>query len=237
MFTKSMVIKDMDEKGKGQALIARLSEIDSDDDTYAAGAFSWKEGRGQWTQMIPAHDRRAMPFGKSWLYERQDEALADFTLNLDTQPGKEWHAALKFDLATGQPVQEWSYGFDVLDAGHEDRSGKRVRVLKRLDVFEISPVLRGAGVGTGTLGIKSAELKGARFDALITDLGQMASAMKDDPTILSATGLKQLGEIYTALGIAISPDDQDAAVKAAEQLIAHAHAGHMARLAGQHIRA
>jgi hypothetical protein len=237
MQIKGLEIKDIDEKGKGQLLLARLSEVDKDDDTYMAGAFSWKQGGGQWTQMIPAHDRRAMPFGKSWLYEKEDQAQADFTLNLETQAGKDWHAALKFDLETGQPVQQWSYGFDVLDFDQRSQGGKTVRVLKRLDVYEISPVLRGAGVGTGTLGIKSAELKGAQFEPLIASLAELAGAVKADPAILSATGLKQLSDIYAALGIAISPDDQEAAIKTAEQLLEHAHAAMVKRSLGRHLPA
>jgi phage head maturation protease len=87
-----------------------------------------------------------MPFGKAWLYEENDWAVADFTLNLDTQAGKEWHAALQFDLSNGTPVQEWSYGFRTLKAGRVTRENKQVRELQKLDAFEISPVLRGAGV-------------------------------------------------------------------------------------------
>jgi hypothetical protein len=52
-------------------------------------------------------------------------------------------------------LQEWSYGYNVLDGGPGIFDGKRVRELRKLDVFEVSPVLKGAGVGTGTLAIKS----------------------------------------------------------------------------------
>lgn len=203
MFTKSMVIKEMDDKGNGVAQLAQLSAVDSDNDTYVAGAFSWKQGGGQWTQMIPAHDRKAMPFGKSWLYEKGDYALADFSLNLDTVAGREWHAALKFDLAKGDPIQEWSYGFQVLDADFQQRGPDKVRVLKRLDVDEISPVIRGAGTGTRTLAIKSAALKGVRFSELIAGLGELADVVKADPALLSAIGVKQLGDIHAALGLSL----------------------------------
>jgi hypothetical protein len=53
-------------------------------------------------------------------------------------------------------LQEWSYGYNVLPpAGPGMFDGKRVRELRKLDVFEVSPVLKGAGVGTATLAIKS----------------------------------------------------------------------------------
>lgn len=201
---KSVTIEKMDEAGTGRARIAQLAAIDSDGDTYAPGAFTWKEGGGQWVQMIPAHDRRSMPFGKAWLHEENGWAVADFTLNLASQAGKEWHAALSFDLSKGQPVQQWSYGFNILDAGYEQREGNRIRVLKRLDCDEISPVLRGAGVGTGTLSIKA--LKNAAFAPLITQLGELAEALTGDASALSATGRKQLADIHVAIGKALTPE-------------------------------
>jgi HK97 family phage prohead protease len=205
MLTKSLTIEKMDNAGTGLARIATLSAVDSDGDTYMPGAFSWKEGGYQWAQMLPAHDRRAMPFGKVRVYEEGDGAYAELNLNLDTQAGRDWHAALKFDLAKGQPVQEWSYGFGILDAGFEQRNGERVRVLKRLDVHEVSPVLKGAGVGTTTIAIKGAAFKGERFTQLLTDLGELADALDANPSILSTTGVKQLADIHASMTRALSP--------------------------------
>lgn len=210
MLTKSMTIETMDEAGTGLARIAQLAAVDSDGDTYAAGAFGWKEGGGQWLSMIPAHDRRAMPFGKAFLHEKDGWAVADLNLNLETQAGRDWHATLKFDLAKGRPVQEWSYGYSVLDFALEQRDGKSVRVLKRLDCDEISPVLRGAGVGTGTLSIKSAQLKDSAFAPLISQLSELAASVGDDPAFLSATGRKQLSDIRVAIGQVLDRESVDA---------------------------
>ena len=205
MQLKGLTIEKMDEAGTGRARIAQLSAVDSDGDTYARGAFSWKEGGGQWVHILPAHDRRAMPLGKAWLFEEGDWALADLFLNMDTQAGKDWHATLKFDLAKGQPVQEWSYGYEVIDADYQLRGEQRVQVLKRLSVDEISPVIRGAGVGTGTVTIKSAELKAQKFAPLLAGLGELATALPADAASLSATGLKQLEDIETAIGAVLDP--------------------------------
>lgn len=233
MQIKSVTIEKMDEAGKGRARIAQLSAIDKDGDTYAKGAFTWKTGGGQWVMMIPAHNKQAMPFGKAWLTEEGDFAVADFTLNLDTQAGKDWHAALQFDLKNGAPVQEWSYGFTTLKAGRVMRDGKQARELQQLDVFEISPVLRGAGTRTGTLALKSAELKDSAFAPLIGSLAELADAVAEDPTVLSETGRKQLEEIHASLGKALvtpANDDQeaekaatDAAVYGFLQTIARRH--------------
>lgn len=215
MLTKTMTIKSMDDAGKGLALIATLSAVDHDGDTYQPGAFSWKQGGHQWVSLLPAHDRRAMPFGKARVYEDGDHAYAELNLNLETEAGREWHAALKFDLATGDAVVEWSYGYDIIDMDYQIRGTDRIRVLKRLDVDEVSPVLRGAGVGTGTLAIKSAALRDGRFKSLIDELGSMAEAVDGDPNVVSATGLKQLRDIHEAIGRVFSGPADDDQAKAA----------------------
>ena len=198
MFTKNLTIEAMDAAGKGLARLATLSAVDHDGDTYAPGAFGWKDG-GQWAPLLTAHDRWGMPFGKARVYEEGDAAFAELHINMETQVGKEWHAALKFDLDNGQPVQEWSYGYDVLQAEMQFRGKGQVRQLMKLDVQEVSTVVRGAGAGTRTLAIKSAALKEHRFAGLMAELGAMASAVERDPAMLSATGRKQLEDIHTAM--------------------------------------
>lgn len=149
--TKAITLKAIDDAGRGLAVIATLSAVDADDDTYDRGAFG-----EQPVMVLAAHDHATVPLGKGRVFERGDQALAEFRLNLDSKTAAEWHSALKFDLADGHPVQEWSYGFRVIDARHEQRDGRRVRVLTRLKVHEISPVVVAAGVGTRTVTVKHA---------------------------------------------------------------------------------
>lgn len=197
--TKSMAIVSMDDTGKGLAKLATLSEVDNDGDTYGPGAFSWKEGGHQWAMMMPAHNRRAVPFGKARVYEDNGEAFAELHLNLLTTTGNEWHQALLFDFKVGKPVQEWSFGYQA-EYTYRVSSAGRIRVLTKVDVDEVSPVLRGAGKGTHTISIKGAKLRDDHFGGLITDLGEMATAIDADPASVSASGLKQLREIHDAIG-------------------------------------
>lgn len=218
MQTKNMTVTEMGDTGQGLAILARLSEIDHDGDTYAKGAFSWKGD--QWCPLIHHHDRYQMPFGKARVYEEGDIAYAELHLNLETSAGRDWHKALLFDLATGKAVQEYSYGFDVVDADFQVRGDSRVRILKQLDVHEVSTVVRGAGRGTGTLSMKA--LKDAGFAPLIAGLGELAEALGGDPASLSATGRKQLEQIHVALGKALqSPSDADAKVMIETALAMH----------------
>lgn len=220
MQTKNLTVTEMGESGKGLAILAKLSEVDHDGDTYAKGAFSWKGD--QWCPLIHHHDRYQMPFGKARVYEEGDIAFAELHLNLETQAGQDWHKTLLFDLATGKSVQEYSYGFEVLDAEYNINADSRTRVLKQLDVHEVSTVVRGAGRGTRTLSMK--ELKEVAFAPLIGSLGDLAEALRGDPAALTATGRKQLEQIHARLGEALQPIDPDAEAKAAaaiESAIAH----------------
>jgi len=241
MQTKNMTIEEMDEAGKGLARLAILSEVDHDGDTYKAGAFSWKEGGDQWAPILPAHNRSKMPFGKARVFERDGAAFAELNINLGTQVGKDWHSALKFDLDTGKPVQEWSYGYDALEAEQDYQSGRGAkRVLTKVDVSEVSTVIRGAGIGTGTLSMKAAkdtgELKAAHFERLLGDLGALADALETDPSIASATGIKQLTQIHGELGDALAEiaSADPSAMNAAGQ---KALFDYLSGMAAKHLRA
>jgi HK97 family phage prohead protease len=159
--TKTLTVEKMNASGQGLARLATLSGVDHDGDTYAKGAFTWKKGGEQWAPILPAHNRTAMPLGKARVYEDGDTVYAELHLNLATQAGRDWHETLKFDLEKGGAVQEWSYGFAVLDHAKEQRDGQTVRVLKQVDVHEVSPVIRGAGIGTATLSLKTQAGDGA----------------------------------------------------------------------------
>lgn len=150
-------LKQLDEAGTGLARIATLDVIDADGDLTVKGAFG-----EQHVQVLPVHNWGSVPLGKARVFEKGNEALAEFKLNLETVIGKEWHTALLFDLNNGKPIQDWSYGFTVEEASFEERDDVgRVRILEKLTVHEVSPVVVGSGVDTGTLAIKSAPGKRA----------------------------------------------------------------------------
>ena len=225
--TKSLTIKQMDDEGHGLAKLATLSAIDHDGDTYVKGAFGWKEGGHQWAPILPAHDRKAMPMGKARIYEEGDDAMIDLHLNLKSAVGREWHAALKFDLEKGQAVQEWSYGFDVLDKVDESRSGQPVRVLKRLDIHEVSPVVRGAGIGTGTLSLKSHGSFAGQLDQLIAAIDDVVERAGGVKTLREADGrgmskarLDQLAGLKRRLDELLAGEGQSVSDPVAEALAA-----------------
>lgn len=155
---------------------------------YAPGAFAWKDGGEQWVPMLPAHDRSAMPFGKARVYEDGGVAFAELHLNLDTGAGKEWQSHLKFDLGKGRPAQEWSYGFGTVESVYEQRGEDRIRRLVKVDVHEVSPVIRGAGVGTGTLSMKGHGSFAEQIDALVAGIDDVVERAGDIARLRGAEG-------------------------------------------------
>lgn len=141
-----------DKPGSFIARIATLNVIDKDGDVTLPGAFP--EGK---SILISAYMhgswQGALPAGKAIIHEKGDEVLVEGEFNLNSESGKEHYETVKF----APDLQEWSYGFIPqefeMDAQFEGNKVKRI--LKKLDVFEASPVLRGAGMNTATLGIKS----------------------------------------------------------------------------------
>jgi len=139
-----------DQEGSFRARIATLNVVDKDGDMTLPGAF--KKGR---EVLISAYMHGSwmgnLPVGKATIHEEGDEVIADGEFNLKTDTGREHYEAVKF---SGK-LQEWSYGFKVDEAGEKDIEGQKVRLLKKVTPFEISPVLLGAGIGTATLAIKN----------------------------------------------------------------------------------
>ncbi|WP_346915060.1 HK97 family phage prohead protease [uncultured Roseibium sp.] len=232
--TKSLTIEKMDGEGQGLARIVDLSAVDSDGDTYLPGAFSWKNGGEQWVPILPAHQRQAMPLGKARIFEDGNFVYADLHLNLETQAGSDWHKTLKFDLEKGTSVQEYSYGFGVLDYAIEQRDGDQVRVLKRLDVHEVSPVIRGAGIGTGTLSMKSHGSFAEQIDAMLAGIddiieraGSVKALREGQGRPMSEARLKQLQDLKAKLDglLAGDPDpaqlDEEKALEEATRLAAN----------------
>ncbi|MDT0353731.1 HK97 family phage prohead protease [Pseudonocardia charpentierae] len=125
--------------------------IDSHGDVYAPGAF---EDGAEVILSAYGHAvwQGALPVGKGHIRVTDSEAIVAGRFFLDTTAGRDTFAVVR-ELG---PRQQWSYGFDVLAADDGVVDGQKVRVLKQLQVHEVSPVPIGAGVGTRTLATKNA---------------------------------------------------------------------------------
>lgn len=144
--------------GHARFKVATLNVVDSDLDVTLPGFF----GR-QPVALLPCHDWQSVPLGKGHIYENGTQVVADVQFNLAVPAARDWYEAIKFDLANPPSLQQYSYGFTLRPGGHRPgtHKGRPVRFLQpRPDgtpgctVHEVSPVLLGAGVGTGTLAVK-----------------------------------------------------------------------------------
>ncbi len=141
------VKRDGDE-GSVEAAFSVFNVIDSDGDVVLPTAFE----DGQAVPMVWSHQWTS-PVGKGSVRVEKGRAVFDGRFFLDTQAGAEAYKTVR-NMAE---LQEWSFGFQVLDAeaDAEFDGTEGVRLLKKLQLFEVSPVLVGANRETVTLAIKA----------------------------------------------------------------------------------
>lgn len=139
----------LDDQGHIKAAFAQLNVIDSDGDVTLPGAFPRKAvpmsayGHTSWDG--------ALPVGKGVISEEGDWAVFEGDFFMSTTHGRDAYTTVK---ELGE-LAEYSYGYRVVEGERGTFQGKPANILKFLDPFEVSPVLKGAGVGTHTIAIKS----------------------------------------------------------------------------------
>lgn len=198
-------VKDVT-KGTVEAVFATLDVIDSDGDITVKGAF--EDGA---SVRISAYGHEswkgALPVGRGVIREYGNDAILEGKLFLDTDHGRNTFETLK-GLAE---LSEWSYGFDILEKANpseEEGEAGATRILRKLKVHEVSPVLRGAGVNTRTLAVKERpafpdEVERVLGDAkeLITRVQGWGSASEGkEGRTLSAANRERLATLETSLG-------------------------------------
>jgi len=148
-FRGRLKLLDGGEPGEFEAVFATLNVIDLDNDVTVPGAFTEDEAVriAAW-----GHNWGTLPVGKGNIREEDDQAIVGGKFFLQTAAGKEHYETVK---ALGE-LQEWSYSFSILDEEKGEFEGKDVNFLKKLEVYEVSPVMLGAGIGTHTTDIKAA---------------------------------------------------------------------------------
>ena len=202
MESKTVLFKiDGDGEGSLTAVFATLKVIDKDQDVTQPGAFKTDQ-----PVILSDYNHGAIPrfgsagrppVGKGTIREVGNEAIFNGKYFLDTTAGTE---AYKTTKALGD-LQEYSYYYDVLDSELGKLEGKDVRYLKSLDVFEVSPVYRGAGEGTHTVSIKQGytdEMAGV-LDAvrgMVQRTKDRQTFRKDNGRDLSANDRKSIEELY-----------------------------------------
>lgn len=191
METKAAQLKVADEAtGEVTAVFATLGVIDKHGDVTRPGAFSDED------VLISAYGHESwfgqMPVGKGRISEVGNEAIFRGKFFMDTQAGQDTFKVVK---NTGE-LQEWSYGFDILESAQGEMDGQQVQFLDKLKVFEVSPVLVGAGENTRTLAVKGAR-KNMKFEqhirSVLTEVDELIDRASSVVTLRADQG-KQVGE-------------------------------------------
>jgi len=193
--------EDGAEQGAVTAIFSTFNVIDKDGDVTLPGAFedgapvkisAWNHG---WADL---------PVGRGEIKAQEEHALLEGRFFMDTAHGLDTYRTIK-GLAE---LQEWSYGYDILESSEGPFNGQQVRFLKKLHVYEVSPVMLGAGIGTGTLDIKSltyqellkcAEDLRAGLDAVVARTRDRVELLTKEGRVLSAAKRDRLVTLTSAM--------------------------------------
>jgi HK97 family phage prohead protease len=177
-FHAPIVLKEDGEDGTFKSVFAQFNVIDHDGDVTQPGAFR----DGAETVVEGWNHDWGLPVGKGVIHSNEREAWIEGKFFLDTAQGKDHYLTLK----NLEGLEEWSYTFDIEAAEAGEFDGERVRFLKRLDVWGVAPVTRGAGIGTRTVTLKAApqltEDEIVRLKALACDGAKGAIGSHSTPT-------------------------------------------------------
>lgn len=174
--------------GEVSAMFSKFGVVDSDGDILVREAFK----DGQSVTMV-AHHQWDTIIGKGTVQVTDEGAVFNGRFFLETTAGKEWYHTVK---AMGD-AQEWSFGYRVTEQeiGDAVRTLGAYRIIKGLDLFEVSPVLIGANRETHTLAIKG---QSQTLEAHGAAVREAVAAY--------AERVRQVAELRQGKGGSISPD-------------------------------
>ncbi|MGN6754841.1 MAG: HK97 family phage prohead protease [Thermomicrobiales bacterium] len=112
-------------------------------------------------------------------------------------------------------LQEYSWGFRVLDSDYAERDGQDVRVITKAEVYEVSPVLVGANRQTGTLALKR----------LLTEGHEPGLTFADESDAVLAAA-RRFAERAAALAATRAKDGRVLSAANVDRLQSHASALH-----------
>lgn len=165
-------------EGTFRAVFSTFHAIDLDGDITLPGAF---ENGSEVLVCGWGHDWGGPNIGKGVIDSDQSRAWIDGQFYLDTAAGLDTYRTVK----NNGRLQEWSYGFDIVKRSEREQDGAMVRVLESVKVYEVSPVMLGAGVDTHTEAIKAAAAPPTIADAL-EQLEQLLASEADAEAVKAA---------------------------------------------------
>jgi HK97 family phage prohead protease len=166
--TATLEASEQDGSGQIKAVFSTFDVIDADGDILRKSAFT--------EQPIPlcwSHDW-SRPIGKGHIRVEPTRAVFDGSFFMNTVDGANAYEICK----AMSDLQEFSYGFRVVESKQIKHEGRAAREITKIDVFEVSAVLKGASVGTHILAIKGNERMDEEEGRVLADLADYMARVK-----------------------------------------------------------
>jgi len=149
----------LDAAGEGTfvAVFATLEAWDHDGDWTERGAIGrQKVVISQWNHGSWERGVAGLPLGIGEIHEDGNKAIVEGSFDLGDEDAIRTYRKLKYLKDNGRAV-EWSYALPEVQWAMGEREGRMGRIIQKVKVPEVSPVLLGAGVDTELLSIKGKE--------------------------------------------------------------------------------
>jgi HK97 family phage prohead protease len=144
------------EQGTFEALVAVFGNLDHGGDRIEKGAFTrtlgeW-QAKGRKVPVLWSHNADDPPIGLvNEAAESGEGLLVKARLLVEhNQTARSIHGAMKAGA-----LNEFSFGYSLRDFDHVTENGQKLRVLKDIDLHEISPVFRGMNPATRLGAVKT----------------------------------------------------------------------------------
>ncbi len=200
---------DGEDEGTVVAHFAKMDEVDRDEEITSKGAF------GSQDVLLGAYGHASTgrfgvpiaPVGIGNITEEKGIAVFTGQYNLKMAAGREAFEAVKM----AGPLQQWSYGFQVLKESVKTIGNRAIRVLEQVKVHEVSPVMVGAANASRTASIKSrddledltledhAEAALTTVSDVVDRIKWTATARAKSGRTLSAANLTRLQSMHSSI--------------------------------------
>lgn len=195
--TTPLTFKADGSEGAIEAVFSTFGVVDRGGDIVERGAIA----DAQAVPMVWSHNWEKI-IGKGTTRIEPDRAVFTGHLFLDTDAGKDAYQTMK---SMGDLMQ-YSWGFRVLDADFVERDEEFVRIIKRTELFEVSPVLVGEGMGTHTLSLKysmpfpdHSDAVRAAVEGFVARSRSLADLRTKEGRVLSSANRERLKSIADSL--------------------------------------
>lgn len=228
-------IKSAD-KGQVSAVFSVFNVKDLDGDVTLPGAFDSHPDVPISSYGHGSTLRGDLPVGVAKIHADGAQATMEGQFFLDTPHGKAAFQTVKNLAEAG--LGEWSYGYEAKEFhfGEWEADGSTVRYLTKLAAQEVSPVLKGAGIGTRTVSAKSAGMELAQEkgvsdwrSAIRPHASGLSGKSWDEDAALYGMGSDAGVGAHRTMFAWVDPT-QDPEMKASYRMPHHEHAGGAASL-------